>query len=103
MKKDFIKDKSGNIKTKSPFTGDLDVIVEYDDKNGESRMCMVTGYTTSEIYKFDSSDIEKIEKSTSKFIKEMRYEDKDLGTILVFNNHNNFRGDCLSRRKKRSL
>ena len=78
MKKEFIKDKNGNIKTKSPFTDDLDVIVEFDDKGRESRMCMVTGYTTSELYKFNSPDIEKIEESTSKFIKEMRYEDKVL-------------------------
>jgi hypothetical protein len=77
-KDDFIKDEGGNIKTKSPFTDDLDVIVEYDDKNGESRMCMVTGYTTSERYKFDSELIEKIENSNSKFIKEMRYEDREL-------------------------
>ena len=79
MKKNFIKDSGGNIKTKSPFTDDFDVIVEYDEKFRESRMCMVSGYTTSELYKVDSLDIEKIEKSTSKFIRDMRYEDKDLG------------------------
>jgi hypothetical protein len=78
MKKDFIKDEKGNLKAKSPFTGDFDVIVEYDDIQGESRMCMVTGYTTSTLYKFESENVGKLEKSTSKFIKEMRYEDKEL-------------------------
>ena len=77
--KDFVEDENGNVKTKSPFTDDYDVIVEYDDRHRESRMCMVTGYTTNEFYKFDSPNIKEIENSTSKFIKEMRYEDKTLG------------------------
>ena len=74
-----MKDEQGNIKAKSPFTGHDDVIIETAEGAGESRMCMVSGYNTRELYKFNNPDIEKFEETTTELIKSLKYKDEELG------------------------
>jgi len=62
----------------SPFTNNKSVIVENTDSGIETRICMDTGYTTNSNYTLDSENITEIEQSTSKLIKDLRYEDKEL-------------------------
>ena len=64
-------------------------LVEYDKNNGESRMCIESGYNTSELYRFDSPHIEKFEENTTQLICESKYKDEELGqywylTTIVF-------------------
>ena len=53
-RKNKVKEKitvgSDGIRAISPFTGEYDVVIEQDDKNGESRMCVKSGYNTSELF-----------------------------------------------------
>ena len=67
-----------DLTAKSPFTENKSVIVENTPSGIETRICMDTGYTTNSNYKIDSENISEIEQSTSKLIKDLRYEDKEL-------------------------
>ena len=59
----------------SPFTDKKSVIVEKTDTGIETRICMDTGYTTNSDYKIGSENIKKVEESTSRLIKELRFSD----------------------------
>jgi len=59
----------------SPFTGKKSVILEITPTGLETRICMDTGYTTNSNYKIDGENIDEIESSTSKLIKELRFTD----------------------------
>tara|TARA_R100000805_G_C3530723_1_gene49499 strand:+ start:35 stop:514 length:480 start_codon:yes stop_codon:yes gene_type:complete len=63
----------------SPFTGNKDVLIENDQTNGESRLCLVSGYNTRELYKIDNPDVKKFESTSTELIRSLRYEDKKLG------------------------
>ena len=94
-RKNKVKEKitvgSDGMRAISPFTGEYDVVIEQDDKNGESRMCVKSGYNTSELYSYteNSPHIEKFEENTTQLIKDTKYKDEDLGqywylTTIIF-------------------
>ncbi len=62
----------------SPFTGNKSVVVEMVGKI-ETRICMDTGFTTNSEYKIGSEKIVEFEATTARLIKELRYEDTELG------------------------
>jgi hypothetical protein len=64
----------------SPITKKESVIVELSEEGMESRICMDTGYTTQTKYKIgDDKVISEYESSTSQLIRDLRFEDKQLG------------------------
>ena len=94
-RKDKVKEKikvgADGMRAESPFTGEYTVVVEFDDANGESRMCIESGFNTSELYSFrnNSPHIEKFEEQTTELIKKTKYTDELLGqywylTTIVF-------------------
>ena len=59
----------------SPFTNNKSVIVETLENGVETRICMDSGFTTNSDYKIGSENIKKVEESTSRLIKELRFSD----------------------------
>ena len=63
----------------SPITNREEVLVEYDDQNGESKMCIGSGFFTNEYplnyKKWPDFDIGKYEKNMPKLMKELRFDD----------------------------
>ena len=60
----------------SPFTGNDCVLIEADDQTGEeSRICMETGYTTTERFKVGSDTIKEYESSVPQLYKDTKYLD----------------------------
>lgn len=71
--------KKEDVWSKSPQTGKDMVLIEYDDKNGESKMDLSAGYYTHEYplnhKKYPDFDIEKYESNMPKIIKDYRFND----------------------------
>jgi len=66
----------------SPITGNKCILIEADENtNIESRICMESGYTTSERLKIDSDHITEYEQTITEFMREMKYIDKELGCV----------------------
>jgi hypothetical protein len=66
----------------SPITGNECVVIEADEKTGiESRMCMESGYTTSDTFKIDSEDVKQYETGITKFMCDKKYIDEELQQI----------------------
>lgn len=67
----------------SPITGNRTVLIEADpDTNTESRICMESGYTTSEKLKIGSQEAIDYENAgLSQFMRDMKYDDSSLGTV----------------------
>ena len=66
----------------SPITGNKCVVIEADEKTGiESRMCMESGYTTSDTFKIDSDNIEQYESGITEFMRDRKYIDNELNQI----------------------
>ena len=66
----------------SPFTGNDCVLIEADEStNTESRICMETGFTTSERFKLGSPDIAEYEKTVPQLYKDTKYTDSLLNQI----------------------
>jgi len=67
----------------SPITGNKSVLVEADPTTGvESRICMESGYTTTEKLKIGSQEALDYESAgLSEFMKAVKYVDDKLGTI----------------------
>ena len=70
---------NNDVWEKSPISGHEQVLVDYDDKIGESRMDLSTGFYTNEYplnhKKYPDFKIEEYEKSMPKVIKSWRYDD----------------------------
>ncbi len=73
------KAKKINSWIDSPITKRKEVLVEYDDKNRESKMCIGSGYFTNEYplnyKKHKDFKIEKYEKTMPKLMKDLRFDD----------------------------
>ena len=73
------KVKKVNTWKMSPITKREELLVEYDDKNGESKMCIGSGFFTNEYplnyKKWPDFDIEKYEKNMPKLMKSLRFDD----------------------------
>ena len=71
--------KKTELWVESPITGREMVLCEYDDKNGESKMDLSSGYYTNEYplnhSKYPDFDISKYEKNMPKIIQDLRYDD----------------------------
>jgi len=67
----------------SPITGNQSVLIEADPTTGiESRICMESGYTTTERLKIGSQEAIDYENSgITQFMCDMKYSDESLGTI----------------------
>ena len=63
----------------SPITKRKEVLVEYDDKQGESKMCIGSGFFTNENFlnykKHPEFDIEAYESKMPELFKELRFDD----------------------------
>jgi hypothetical protein len=73
------KKESTDIWTKSPITGKDRVLTEYDDKNGETKMDLSTGFFTNG-YPLNHKenpdfDLETFESQMPKLMKELRFDD----------------------------
>ena len=78
MKETIKTDENGNKKALSPFTKSYDVLVDNSEEAGESRLCLISGFNTRELYKTGNADVEKFEEQSTELIRNMRYEDKEL-------------------------
>jgi hypothetical protein len=67
----------------SPITGNRTVLIEADPQTGiNSRICMESGYTTSEKLKIDSQDMIDYESAgMTEFMRAVKYTDETLGTV----------------------
>ena len=70
----------------SPFTGNKCVLIEADPStNVESRICMESGYTTSDKFQITNdgtnSDIERYETMIPQLYKDTKYIDHTLGQV----------------------
>ena len=66
----------------SPITGNKCVLIEADENtNIESRICMESGYTTSERLKIDSDHIAEYEQTITEFMRDTKYIDNKLGCV----------------------
>jgi len=68
-----------DIWEQSPITGRDEVLVEYNDKTGSSRMCIGSGFYTNE-YPFNYKkhpkfDIQEYEQKLPTIVKELRFDD----------------------------
>ena len=74
-----IEEKGNDIWGESPITGKLQVLCEYDEKNGESQMDLSSGFYTNEYplnYKKNPDfDIESYESKMPSIMKELRFDD----------------------------
>jgi len=68
-----------DIWIKSPITKENHVLVEYDDTNGASSLCIGSGFFTNEYplnyKKHPDFDIDKYENGMPKLMKELRFDD----------------------------
>ena len=68
-----------DIWEKSPITNREEVLADYDDKTGASKMCIGSGFYTNEnplnYKKNPDFDIEKYEKNMPNILKELRFDD----------------------------
>jgi hypothetical protein len=68
-----------DIWAKSPITKKNHVLVDHDDKGGESKMCIGSGYFTNENplnhKKNPDFDISRYEKNMPKLMKDIRFDD----------------------------
>ena len=73
------QEKNKDIWKKSPITGLDQVLCEYDDKNGESKMDMSSGFYTNEYplnhKKNPDFNIKKYQESMPRLIQECRFDD----------------------------
>ena len=71
--------KKVNSWANSPITKREEVLVEYDDKNGESKMCIGSGFFTNEYplnyKKHPDFEIGKYEKNMPRLMKDLRFDD----------------------------
>mgnify|MGYP003643088044 FL=1 len=71
--------KNSDIWVKSPITGAEQVLCEYDDANGASKMDLSSGFYTNEYplnhKKNPDFDIENYQESMPKLIKDCRFDD----------------------------
>jgi len=67
----------------SPITGNRRVLIEADPDTGiNSRICMESGYTTSEKLIIGSQDVLDYESAgMTEFMKAVKYSDEELGTV----------------------
>ena len=67
----------------SPITGNQVVLIEADPQTGiNSRICMESGYTTTERLKIGSQEATDYENAgLTQFMRDMKYSDETLGTI----------------------
>ena len=67
----------------SPVTGNRSVLIEADPNTGvESRICMESGYTTTDKLKIGSQEATEYESAgLTQFMRAMKYEDNSLGTV----------------------
>ena len=66
----------------SPFTGNKCVLIESDTGTGmESRICMETGYTTTDRFTIGGKAIEQYEKFVPQLYKDTKFLDKTLNQI----------------------
>ena len=64
----------------SPITGNKCVVVEADENVGvESRLCIQSGYTTTEFLKTDSEKVKEYEKSLTQLMIDSKFIDKETG------------------------
>ena len=79
MSEKYIESQGNDIWGESPITGKLQVLCEYDDKNGESQMDLSSGFYTNEYplnYKKNPDfDIESYESNMPSIMKELRFDD----------------------------
>ena len=73
------QEKSKDIWKKSPITGLEQVLCEYDDKSGESKMDLSSGFYTNEYplnhKKNPDLDIDNYQSSMPKLIRDCRFDD----------------------------
>tara|TARA_R110002073_G_scaffold38161_2_gene109673 strand:+ start:1798 stop:2289 length:492 start_codon:yes stop_codon:yes gene_type:complete len=62
----------------SPFTGNMSVVKEIAENGVETRICMDTGFTTSNEYTIGSDKVEEYEKTTAKLVKSLKHMDTNL-------------------------
>ena len=66
----------------SPFTGNKCVLIEADETNNiESRICMESGYTTSDKFTIGSPDIDVYEKMIPQLYKDTKFVDLTLNQV----------------------
>ena len=66
----------------SPFSKQKTVLVEADDKtNLESRICLASGYTTSDNWISGSDAMQYYESRITQLMRDTKYEDEELGTV----------------------
>ena len=67
----------------SPITGNQTVLIEADPTTGvESRICMESGYTTTEQFKIGSQEALDYENAgMTEFMRAVKFSDETLGTI----------------------
>lgn len=59
----------------SPFTGNMDVLIEHDDDGNWTKLCMQTGYTTQRWWTLYSEDKDRFESVCPDHIKDTKFED----------------------------
>jgi len=84
-KVEFAEDNS-NLKLEyddvSPFTGNKCVLIEADVKTGmESRICMETGYTTTDRWVAGSRVLEQYETMITQLYKDTKFTDQTLNQV----------------------
>ena len=71
--------KNNDVWVKSPITNHNHVLVEHDEKNGESKMCIGSGFFTNEnplnYKKNPDFQIEKYEEHMPQLLKDLRFDD----------------------------
>ncbi len=66
----------------SPITGNKCVVVEADEKIGvESRLCMESGYTTTEFLKNDTDKLKEYEASLTQLMLDCKFVDEETGYV----------------------
>jgi hypothetical protein len=79
----------------SPFTGNKCVLIEANpDNNVESRICMETGFTTSDSFKIGSPIIDEYEEMIPQLYKDTKYTDNLLGQVWYLSTMRTVQG-CL--------
>ena len=82
---EVINNKSGlnlDFDDVSPFTGNNCILIEADETtNSESRICMETGYTTSDRFKIGSAAIAEYEITVPQLYRDTKYIDPILNQV----------------------
>ena len=75
------KTKSSDIWSKSPLTGKNQVLTEYNDRDGETKMDLSSGFFTNEnplnYKKNPDFDIDTFESKMPQLMKDLRFDDKE--------------------------